>query len=165
MRRYFLSIKAFPVALIFILALLSGCGGSGSGNEISVQTGSLSKTAFIKRADAVCASARNRFNAQLVTYGQKNKLPKSSAGQEAWIANAVKEMLLPDYEKMIAQISAIGAPKGDEEQIATFLNALQERLEVIEAQPSEAGKTATPFAKAEKLARSYGLNGCAESLS
>ena len=42
-----------------MLAFGAGCGDS-DGNEVDVQTGSLSKAEFIKKADAICETSRTR---------------------------------------------------------------------------------------------------------
>lgn len=173
MHRYFLSIRTFSliltaVAVVFV-AGCGGSGGSGGGDEITVQTGTLSKAEFIKRADAICAAGRNQFNREYTSFLEENQavIQKAStpSTQSAVTTELVETILLPSYEKWIKEVSTIGAPAGDEKEVAAFLNALQGRLDQIQAQPSELSKSATPFAKPAKLAVSYGLTGCAEAIS
>jgi hypothetical protein len=167
MHRYFLSIGAFLVlaAALAVALVAGGCGGA-SASEITVQTGSLSKAEFIKRADAICTAARSQFTREYTAFVKKNYKPTSSRSAQEAVANElVESILLPNFEKPIDEISALGAPKGDEQAIASFLNALQQRLEEIHERPLILNKTVTPLARAEKLARAYGLTGCAESFS
>jgi hypothetical protein len=164
-----MSIRAFCLlmAVLAALVLANGCGGGGaSASEITVQTGSLSKAEFIKRADGICEAARSQFTREYTAFAQKNYKPTSSrSAQEALANDLVENILLPNFEKPVDEISALGAPKGDEQEIASFLNALQQRLEEIHERPLILNKTVTPFAQAEKLAKAYGLTGCAESFS
>jgi hypothetical protein len=164
MNRYFLSIKRFSsIALaLAALSLTAGCG-SGDSGEISVETGSLSKAEFIKKADAICEATKNKFSAKYGALLEKHGIGGSKAEEEALIGDIVEQALLPNYEKGIEEISALGAPRSDEEQIASFLNTTQQRLDEIREDPAELSKTPEPFTKAEKIARSYGFEGCAES--
>jgi hypothetical protein len=174
MEQYFLSIKRFcaaGVALIVVSFLAIGCGGGGDGDGseagadtsdgVTVETGSLTKAQFVKKADKICIDTKGHFERQAATLG------KSIAPGEITprvIASLVKSTLIPDYEELIAQIGSIGAPSGDEEQIATFLNAVQETIDYAGENPEKAFESLNLFAKASKLAKEYGLSGCSVSL-
>jgi len=173
MQRYFLSIRRFyAVAIVFpvLLLLAAGCGGSDSGSatgaaigqEVTVTSGSLSKAEFIKRADKICEDSRSEFSKAFNDFAKTNKPGADLAG---WVDEVAHKFFLPTYEEEIEQISALGAPSGDEEEIESFLNALQTRLDAIDQSPTELSKTITPLKKPEELAKAYGLTGCAESYS
>jgi hypothetical protein len=164
MAQYFLSIRAFFLVAAALAALLlaNGCGGA-SASEITVQTGSMSKAEFIKRADAICAATRNQFTREFVALAQRNKSAKSRSEQEAVLVKLTEDVLLPNYEKLIDKLSTLGAPKGEVQEVTSLLNALQTRLDEIHAQPLELDKTPYPLAKPAKIAKTYGLIGCAES--
>jgi hypothetical protein len=166
MYRDFLSIRGVLVlaAALAVLLLASGCGSSdsASGGEVSVQTGSLSKAAFIKRADAICAANRNQFNQDYAAF-LRSELPKSSnSDQNALRDELVETVLLPNYGKDVDEISALGAPSGDEGEVSSFLKSLQQRLDELGEKPSELSNKM--FVKPAKLAGSYGLAGCVKSL-
>lgn len=165
MHRFFLSICTLLIALCLLGATLGGCGGGSGGDTVTVQTGTLSKAEFIKRADSICEAARAKFNREFVAFLKANKstLSSSKASQEDSLAQIVETTLLPNYERVVTKIGALGAPKADEREVALFLNALNDRLGELEENPNEASAAANPFPKAEKHARAYGLNGCAES--
>lgn len=150
------------------VALFSaGCGGSdssASGGEVTVTTGSLSKAEFVKRADAICKEAREKFTREYTAFAKKVQRTSKTA-QEAASGELIEDILIPNFQKDVDEISALGAPKGDEEKVAAFLNALQQQLEEIHERPKILETTVTPLAKAEKLAKTYGLTGCAESFS
>jgi hypothetical protein len=144
------------------ILLVSGCGGGGS-NEVSVTTGSLSKAQFISRADALCTAARNQFNREYIAFGKKHPIPPSKAGQRKWLSEIVERMLAPSYESHFEEIGALGAPSGDEEKISEFLTAFERRLGEIEENPTELGASPYPFKDVAKMAKAYGLSGCANS--
>lgn len=149
--------------------MASGCGGgssSSTGNdEVTVQTGSLTKAEFVEQADAICKAGREQFDKEFQTFQKEKKLKTSGDQSPVWLGEVVNTILLPDYEKRIEEISALGAPSGDEREIASFLNALQQRLDDMRKEPAEMSNSLTPFSKPIKLAKAYGFTGCAESLS
>lgn len=151
-------------AVLAALLLTAGCGSSGSSttsaDEITVETGSLSKAAFIKRADAACQAARKQFDREYAIF-LKEKFGKG-ANENALQAELVDTILIPSYSKDVEEISALGAPSGDEQQVGSFLKALQKRLEELHEKPSELSNEM--FAEPAKLATAYGLDGCVKSL-
>jgi hypothetical protein len=171
MNRYFLVKSGFLAAVVATAALAfaaSGCGGSDeSSSEITVQAGSLSKAEFTAKADAICQAARSAFDREYNAFVRslEGKKEPSEAELETATDAIVKTVLLPNYEKGIEQIAALGAPSNDVSKVEEFLDALQQRLGEIGDRPVILASTVTPFARVEKLARSYGLAGCAASLS
>jgi len=167
MYRYFLSIKAFLVlaATLAVVVVAGGCGGA-SADEITVQTGSLSKAEFIKRANAICEAVRSRFLREYVALYEQKKPKLTGAAPGVWLSEVVDAVLLPNYEqRMIDEISALGAPASEEKEVASFLNSLQQRLDEVHQNPVELTKSPYPFAKPARVAKKYGLTGCAGSFS
>jgi hypothetical protein len=158
----FLTIRRGFLLAITAGALLVGCGGEDDGT-VSVETSDLSKKEFVERADAICEATRTQFT-QKYTSAVRGSKP-SKAAQEALGEEIVEDILVPTFQKDVDQISALGAPQGDEAKVSAFLTALQQRIDEISERHSILEKTITPFAKAEKLAEAYGLKGCAESFS
>lgn len=153
--------------MLAMLLLAAGCGGSSSeDHEVTVQTGSLSKAAFIEKADAICEAARTEF---LARYQSFVRAHESSLGnkqaEEEFLAEMLEKLLAPNIEGQIAQIGKLGAPKAYAPEAASFLNALQTRIDEARSDPT--GLTATPYAfkKAENTAAKVGLKGCSESYS
>lgn len=147
------------------MALLAGGCGGGS-DEISVQTGSLSKAEFIKQADTICKAARTEFLAKYETFVSANKSAIGNPQQESALIDEVRETILsPNYEGQIEKISALGAPSDYASEVESFLNALQKRLSEINEHPEELDKTPYPFKEPENVAKKVGLKGCANSFS
>src|ERR1700741_4109911 len=88
-----------------------GCGGGST-----VPTSSLSKEAFVKKADAICTKGRERMEKGFAIYLRKNKKSiialrhPSKADYEGLIGG----VLIPNLEREIKEIRALGAPSGDE---------------------------------------------------
>jgi hypothetical protein len=157
------------MAILVVTALLaSGCGGDDSSDasagDITVESGSLSQEEFVRKADAVCATVRNRFTSEYEAFAQKEQPQNSKATQDEFLEETIEKFVIPNYEgEMIEQISALGPPSSEVEEVELFLNALQSRLDEFREQPSELTKTAFPFVKVAGLARDAGLNVCASS--
>jgi hypothetical protein len=160
------SIVLTAAAIAALFPFAAGCGDSGESSEVAVQAGSLSKVEFTKKADAICEATRNKFTSKYTALIQKYEAEPSSSAELRLVMDVIVETaLLPNYERGIDEIVALGAPSGDEDEVEAFLNALRERLGEMEETPAKLGRSLTPFARAEKLAEAYGLTGCAESLS
>ncbi len=154
-------------ALLMALALASGCGGGGGrgggSDEVSVTTGSLSKAQFIARVDAICSAARSQFDREFTAFVKNHPPPPSKAGQMTWFTEIIETMLAPSYEPRFKEIGALGAPSGDEERVSEFVTAFKRRLDEIREEPTELGANPYPFKEVAKIAKAYGLSGCANS--
>jgi hypothetical protein len=154
--------------LLGALATLSfaiGCGSS-DGNAITVQTGSLSKAAFIKKADAICEAAREELLTKFFAFLKAHKAiaGRSDAQSSKVVATGVvNSVLTPNIEGEIEQISKLGAPEDYAPEVASFLDALDERLARAQENPTAISATTEPFKDAADVAKRSGLIGCSES--
>jgi hypothetical protein len=158
-----LSLIATLTALLFAV----GCGSSGS-EEVTVQTGSLSKAEFIKKADAICEAARSEFLAKLSRFfkvHEKTLVNDPAESKEVLLPEVLESLLQPNIEGQVEQISTLGAPKDYAPEVADFLNALQDRMDKALENPPGFTTTPTPFVVAENIARRVALKGCSESFS
>lgn len=161
MYRYLLSIKVFFLPFVVIAALL--VGGCGSSDDSGEETVSLTKAQFIAQADSICKEGDEQL-AQAITVGLEGSGPVSSkAEEEARLKEVVETVLVPAYEERIDQISALSAPNGDEDSIASILSAVQQGLDKAGEQPQGFIGSNARFGQAGKLAKKYGLATCAES--
>lgn len=149
-----LYVAIVPVALL-LMGVAIGCGGSD-------ETSSLTKAQFIKQADAACARADAAQSKALAAYAKsESKLPSSKAGQE----EIVMKIGLPPVEVGVEEISALGAPDGEEDEVDALIAAWETAIEDAEADPLTVTKPAgNPFNEADKLAAAFGLKGCSEIL-
>ncbi len=153
------------IALAAVVAALAvaGCGGGGSASDSTVTAGSLSKEAFVKKADAICTKGNARLQKGFATYLRKNKKSiialrhPSKADYEGLIGG----VLVPNLEREIKEIRALGAPSGDEGRVEAIFTAWEEGIEVAANDP-EAVKHSSEaiFGVGSRLAKEYGLEVC-----
>lgn len=137
----------------FVFAFATGCGddsdADGEDSDASattVTTSSLSKAAFIKKANAVCEQERTKI------LNSTAPLPKG-----------VMAVYVPAYESLIVGVRDLGAPSGDEAEVEAFLAAMQEDTESLEKLAPKVksfGETEDPFKDSAALAKKYGLSRC-----
>lgn len=142
---------AVGVIVVVLFALLAGGCGGGGGDE------ALSKSAFVKQGNAICTEATKEREKMLVEFTESAN-PKGN--QEALQEKAVK-MILPLYKGAAEKIDDLGAPEGDEAKVEAVVDAMEEAVAKIEANPQSAAVGNLPFRKANKAAESYGLKACA----
>jgi hypothetical protein len=139
--------------------ILLGCGSSGESTETAAAP---SKAVFIREADAICKKGDAKIQQDFRAFGKEHGFstggPSDQEGEEL-----VHQVLLPNLEKQADQIRALGAPSGDEEQIAAILEALEEGIEEVDAKPKHVFNGSTdPFREANELAAEYGMKVCGE---
>jgi hypothetical protein len=153
------------VLALLLAAVAAGCGGSG-GDEVTVLTGSLSKAKFIEKADAICKAARTEFLAKFTRFAEAHKAELiDQKAKDSFVSEVLESLLAPNIEGQVRQISQLGAPHGYAAEVATFLDALEERVEEGRDDPGGLLATPTPFKRAEDTARKIGMYGCAESFA
>lgn len=171
MVHYFLSIRrccGFAAAAAVAL-FTAGCGEETStvadaGGRISVETGSLSKADYVQQVDEICKETKDQFERG------RAEFEKAAPGTELQfnrqtIGALVDAAIVPPYEEMIRKIRTLGAPSGEEEEVAAFLNAIQEDLDKASEHPIATFRAGegTPFVETSKIAEEYGLRGCIET--
>jgi hypothetical protein len=148
--------------------IAAGCGGDDDDDTTAATTettgatgaaggGPLSKEAFVKAADGVCAQGDKEIQREAArTFG--NGQP-SKQEQEDFVTGTV----LPNIEAQINGIRALTPPEGDEDQVNAILDAAQQAVDESMDDPSaltQGGGGSDPFAEANELATDYGLTEC-----
>lgn len=131
--------------------IAAGCGGD-DGSSSSPTSSALTKSEFITQADAICKSGDAAINAA--------PQPKSQKQAEAFITSTV----VPNVQKQVDQIRALGAPSGDEDQVNAILDSAQQGIDTVTADPSAIASRngSDPFADANQKAKAYGLEACGQ---
>ena len=132
---------------------LTGCGGSDDA-KAKADTGSLSKSEYVKKAEAICTAAEKRLDA----VGETFKDPANPTMEE--LTKALEEHAVPEFEKVAKDLRELEAPKADAKEVDAFLDALDAAVEKIKAEPMALVDDAT-LADANKKAEAYGLAACA----
>lgn len=151
------------LALAAAALVAAGCGGGGdsSTDASTIAASTLSKAEFLKQANAICKRGRSENFKDFATYIQSHPAKTGESPGEQF-AKGVQATLLPNIESQIAQIRELGAPAGDVDQVETFLDTLQEKVDVVKRLHNVASRFPIDriFRPAGDLARAYGLDYC-----
>jgi hypothetical protein len=140
------------VAGVLVAVVIAGCGGS---NDTS--TTSAAKTAFLKKANAICAAGNRRINAANErTFGDQQ-------GTSADVERFVEASLLPAVQLQVNQIRALAAPPGDEAEVKKMLDTAQEDIDTAKSDPELLANDQPVFKDATGLASDYGLIACSST--
>jgi ABC-type glycerol-3-phosphate transport system substrate-binding protein len=151
MKRSALLLPAVALALSLTAA---GCGGSDSDSSDGGDApASISKADFTEQANTICSDASD----ELRTAGAE--LTDQSTQEE--VVAFVTDTAVPNFQAQHDDIEALGAPDGEEDDVQTLLDALQDAIDAIKADP-DAFVTggATPFDDANAAADDLGLTDC-----
>lgn len=121
---------------ICILTAAYGCGGGSS---------ELSKTEFVEQANSICVRAKKELN-------KKAKVERGPA----YFVNALIDALRTEAD----EIDSLGPPDADAEQIDKIVESARQAAAAIEENEKEFAKAASQAAKAQRMARAYGLDAC-----
>jgi hypothetical protein len=148
---------AFVAAATVIALVVAGCGGSGDSSNTT--TGSISKAAFIKKADAVCQKGTERMQRAILVFLKQHKDVKrpNKAQSEELVGTAI----VPSVKTEVKELKALDVPEGDEEHVDAIISALEEGLETAEANPEAVvASSDAVFGISGRLAGEYGAEVC-----
>jgi uncharacterized membrane protein len=79
----------------------------------------------------------------------------------AEVRRIVLNIAIPALQTEVEAISSLGAPKGDEDEVARILDATREGIAQLRANPQSALRGVPPaLRKAGRLAEAYGSTTC-----
>jgi hypothetical protein len=143
-------------ALMAVAAFVAGCGGGDSDST----TATLTKAAFIKQGDAICAKATKESEAEAEEFADENGFKLEKATEEQ-LEEAITDVLVPSLNKQAEELDALGAPAGDEEQVEEIVTSLEDAAGEVEDDPNSV-LTGKALKKPSQLAKSYGFKVCGE---
>jgi hypothetical protein len=141
----------FLIAIIAVLALAAMAVGCGGG-----EPDPLSKTAFVKQANEICAHATDEREAAMKDVFKEGSQGSSDEELEHYVSDAV----VPPIQDMTDELDGLGVPKGEEKQVEAMLNDFETGIEKLESDPSSSLNPTDVFAKADKMALANGLTDC-----
>jgi hypothetical protein len=149
---------ALLAALAALALIVAGCGSSSDSTET---TSSLTKAEFVKKGNAICAKGNEEVEEGFEEFGKEHGFSEKKEPSKAELEEAVETVLVPKISNEVESIRALGPP---DEEAEAVLDAAEEALEKGEEEPAVFLKegSASPFAKANKLSREYGLTKCGE---
>jgi hypothetical protein len=143
-------------ALVVLAAIVAGCGGGDDSD--SDTSDSLTKAEFIKQGDAVCEKANEQSEAEAEKFAKENDFSLERP-TKAQLEEAVTEILVPNFNRQVDELKALGAPEGDEEQVEEIVSSLKTAADEIKGDPSLVfeGKV---LKEPAQLAEDYGFKVC-----
>ena len=140
--------RRLTVAGTMLLAtglLAAGCGDDDE----------LTKSQFIKQADAICKKGNKRIDAVAKDTFSSNKQPS-----KAQLTKFASDTLIPDIQRQVDDVRDLDEPSADEDQVNAFLDSAQAELDKGEKDPLYMTSDKS-FSKTNQLGKQYGFKVCA----
>jgi hypothetical protein len=158
------------VCAVACALVIAGCGSSGSDSGSSDAADSpLSKAAYVKSADAICAKAAKEVEAQFAAYLKKNGIKEigesgeSSAETEEHVLDAMETVAIPAFNRQIEELSALEAPSELKAKAGEFIAAAETAIEKGEGKPLLIYTSQDKlFARSDKVANELGFQVCGQ---
>ncbi len=155
------------LSLLFAALAIAGCGGSSSTEE-TASGPPLSKSSFIKQADAICAEYHSRKAALDQEIGRLFSARNFDAA-----AKALQDEI-DAGRKEVEKLRALSPPEADAETLGTLVDDLEKVFDVAEQAKGsladgevsdylETGREAAePSKEASEIAKQYGFKVCGQ---
>jgi hypothetical protein len=152
---------ALLAGVMAIAIVAAGCGSSSGGSTDTTVT--LTKVEFVKQGDAICKKGSEQIEDEANAFAKENNIDinKPTKGEQEEVISGV---LGPALQKQADEISALGAPDGEEEKTVAIVEALESGAEELEDNPAsllERSGTG-PLDKANALANKFGFKQCGQ---
>jgi hypothetical protein len=143
------------LALVAVLATAAIAAGCGSSSDDSTSTSSLTKAAWIAKADAICRQGNQQIN-QAAHQEFGNRKPT-----RAQIQQFTENTVITNTASQIDKIKALGTPTEQGAQADAVINSAEDTINKVKANPAllEQGD---PFAQTNQMAKAYGMKVCGQ---
>jgi hypothetical protein len=147
------------LAAMAIAIVAAGCGSSDDSTETVV----LTKAEFITQGDAICKKGSEQIEDEADAFAEENDIDTSKPTKEEQ-EEVISGVLGPALQGQAEEISALGAPDGEEEKVEAIVTALESGAEELEDDPGslleESGTD--PLEEANELANEFGFKECGQ---
>lgn len=127
---------------------IASCGSSGSSAPTMI-----SMDQFAHKADLICNNASSKQTEIAAIYIEHHPNFKE--------ADLVVPAGIPPLEEELNQLSALGLPRGHEEEAEVFLEESKEALKELKKEPNRAlSQKNNPYKTANELGEALGLGDC-----
>jgi len=120
---------AIFICVVALAAIAAGCGSSDDDGTTVI----LTKTEYVKKADAICTKASQKRTKALQDYLEGSKIDLEKALPKAKEEEIINDVALPPFQVETEQLAALGAPEGKEDQAEELVEALEGAIASIEA--------------------------------
>ncbi len=139
--------------LALALLIVTGCGGDSE----SQTTESLTKTQYVKQADAICQRQNEKKDAELNKAYEELQKKKTSGGRAA--EEKIIEVALPPIADMTEEVAELGVPTEQSEEAKKFVAEMEAAISKVQDDPSLA-LDGEPFEGAKARAARLGFKQC-----
>lgn len=146
-----------------VAAAITGCGSSADGEEGATE--SITKAAFIEKADAICEATDDAQRAAEGPFFKANR-SKESGGPRELEEKYVVVVGLPPIQIAAEELGDLPVPNGDEETIDAIVSSLEEAVDEAREDPGSMLEkdSVGPFKRVFELAKDYGFKACARPI-
>jgi hypothetical protein len=148
---------------VLSVAVAAGCGGESTEGK---SPSTLSRAQFRKQAKALCDARRQKSLTEAFAARAKAEQAGDRPPQQIEL-EIMSRIVLPSVRKKLAEVRALGVPKGDRAEVDAILNATEKVISEAEAEPKrflyEQVHFKHPFHHANELAKKYGISACAKA--
>ena len=143
---------------MLVAGVAAGCGGDDT--DAPAKRDALTKAEFVERADALCAAADRRIEAEAAKLRSSAK--KTGTLPSRTVVRFLEQSSIPAYERMLLGLRDLTPPKSDEQRVDGFVASVAGAIDAVKQNPQKYARrtTADPFDDANKRARAYGLKVC-----
>jgi hypothetical protein len=153
--------KRLIVLLVGVLAIAAGVTGCGGSDDDSGEA--LTKSQWIAQADAICEKGDEEIETEYRAFAEEEGLGEEDEPNEEQGTELVETIIVPSTRSQHEQIGELAPPEGDEEQVSSLLDSLDEAISELEEDPQVLfDADADPFGPANEKAEAYGLQVCGE---
>jgi hypothetical protein len=152
---------ALLAGVMAIAIVAAGCGSSSDDSTDTVVV--LTKTEFVKQGDAICAKGSKTLSQEAEDFADENDIDTSKPTTKQQ-EEVIETVVGPALQAQADELSALGAPEGEEDTTAAIVEALEDGAEELEENPAALleDKGAGPLDKANELASKFGFKECGQ---
>jgi hypothetical protein len=155
-------VSVMPVGVLLFAGLaVAGCGSSSSTTSTTTTTAAISKAEFVAKGNAICVAGEKAQEARFEAFAKQHGISEKKEPTKAQQKELAEAVLIPNIQSQINAVKALGAPSGEEQQVSSALEASQQALDKVKANPELAFSKQSPFAAAGKQLHALGLTKCA----
>lgn len=155
--------KRFTVLLATVVAFAAIAAGCGSSSDDSTEVVVLTKTEFIEQGDAICTKGSKQIEKEADEFVEDNDVNTENPSKEDQ-EEVITTVVGPALQTQADELSALGAPEGEEETVEAIIGALEDGAAELEDDPAslleESGSG--PLDEANKLASEFGFKECGQ---
>lgn len=139
---------------------MAGCGGGGDDTTTSHYPAVVPRARFIKQAQAICAASTAKLGTQMNAFYEKRARETAESLGLVGAVEAVPEVIVPSLRHELAELEAIGLPKGEAYEAEAVWQTLRTVLHEVEDEGIYAWRSAKLLPPFRNRAKPFGLQHC-----